>query len=89
MILGILLLCIPGAWQPRAALEEARAKVAELINAEGPETIIFTAGATEANNLAIRGACAEERSQGQEAPGQQHRAHLRAQSPEGSEEGRL
>jgi cysteine desulfurase len=40
----------------KAALEEARAKVAQLINAESPETIIFTAGVTEANNLAIRGA---------------------------------
>jgi len=39
----------------RVALEDARAKVAQLINAEGPETIIFTGGATEANNLAIRG----------------------------------
>ena len=39
----------------KAALEEARAKVAELINAESPESIVFTAGVTEANNLAIRG----------------------------------
>ena len=39
----------------RAVLEDARAKVAGLINAEGPESIIFTGGATEANNLAIRG----------------------------------
>jgi cysteine desulfurase len=39
----------------RVALEDARAKVAQLINAESPETIIFTGGATEANNLAIRG----------------------------------
>ncbi len=39
----------------RSAIEEARAHVSELIGAEGPETIIFTGGATEANNLAIRG----------------------------------
>ncbi len=39
----------------KAALEEARTKVAELIGAEGPETIVFAAGSTEANNLAIRG----------------------------------
>ncbi len=39
----------------RAAVEEARARVAELINAEDPNTIIFTGSATEANNLGIRG----------------------------------
>ena len=39
----------------KTALEDARSKVAELINAESAENIIFTAGATEANNLAIRG----------------------------------
>jgi cysteine desulfurase len=39
----------------KVALEEARTKVAELIGAESPETIVFTSGATEANNLAIRG----------------------------------
>jgi cysteine desulfurase len=40
----------------KAVVEEARAKVAELIGAESPDCIIFTGGATEANNLAIRGA---------------------------------
>jgi len=48
----------------RAALEEARLAVAELINAESPETIIFTAGATEANNLAIRGAAQRSAAKG-------------------------
>lgn len=38
----------------REALEEARQKVAHLINAK--EDIIFTSGATESNNLAITGA---------------------------------
>ena len=48
----------------RAALEEARARVAELINAESPESIVFTCGATEANNLAIRGAALRNAAKG-------------------------
>jgi cysteine desulfurase len=40
----------------KAVVEEARAKVSLLIGAESPDSIIFTGGATEANNLAIRGA---------------------------------
>ena len=39
----------------RRALEEARQKVAELINAENEKCIVFTSGATEANNLAVMG----------------------------------
>jgi cysteine desulfurase len=39
----------------RAALETARAEVAALLGA-APAEIVFTSGATEANNLALRGA---------------------------------
>lgn len=44
-------------WGNRAAtaLERSRQQVAELINAPAPESIVFTAGGSEANNLAVLG----------------------------------
>ncbi|MBD2453924.1 cysteine desulfurase [Nostoc sp. FACHB-87] len=44
-------------WGQRAAtvLEQARVQVADLINAIDPESIIFTGGGTESDNLAIIG----------------------------------
>jgi cysteine desulfurase len=48
----------------RTAVEEARAKVAQLINAEDPSTIIFTSSATEANNQAIHGTAARNAKDG-------------------------
>ena len=42
-------------WQAEAAVEKARKQVATLLNADTRE-IVWTSGATEANNLAIKGA---------------------------------
>jgi len=42
-------------WKAEEAVEEARAHVAALINAH-PKEIVWTSGATEGNNLAIKGA---------------------------------
>jgi cysteine desulfurase len=49
--------------QALAAVDQARAEIAGLINAE-PKEIVFTSGATESNNLAIKGAAAMYRRQG-------------------------
>lgn len=68
--------------QAAAAIEAARAQVAKLIGAE-PQEIVFTSGATEANNLAILGVAeaARQTSQGRTkiiASAVEHRSVLAA-----------
>jgi cysteine desulfurase len=42
-------------WETESAVEEAREEVAKLVGAD-PKEIVWTSGATESNNLAIKGA---------------------------------
>ncbi|MCS3918454.1 cysteine desulfurase family protein [Fervidibacter sacchari] len=46
----------PPGRRARKAVENAREQVAALLNASDPSEIVFTSGATEANNMAILGA---------------------------------
>ncbi|REG82236.1 IscS subfamily cysteine desulfurase [Marinomonas pollencensis] len=50
-------------WRAEEAVEEARMQVAGLINAESRE-IVWTSGATEANNLALKGVAHAYRQKG-------------------------
>jgi cysteine desulfurase len=50
--------------EPRKALDEARTRVAELINAEKKESIIFTSGATESNNMSIKSVAFRNKDRG-------------------------
>ncbi len=64
-------------WEAEAAVEEARKHVAALIGAD-PKEIVWTSGATEGNNLAIKGAAQFYKTKGRHLVTQktEHKATL-------------
>lgn len=53
----------PFGWEARDAVERARVQVADLIGAQ-PKNIVWTSGATEATNLALKGVAESYRTKG-------------------------
>ncbi len=65
-------------WKAEEAVENARRQVAELVNAD-PREIVWTSGATESDNLAIKGAAnfyAEQKASTSSPSKTEHKAVL-------------
>jgi hypothetical protein len=73
----------------KKAINNAREKVAQLINANSPEEIVFTSGGIEANNLAIKGIAKAYEKKGRAHSLHRYRTSLHPAPPKDHGKGRM
>ena len=76
-------------WTAEEAVDYSRERIGKLINAQSEKEIVFTSGATESNNIAIKGVAEFYKEKGNHIITTRHRAQGRARHVQAPREGGL